>query len=43
MDGSLFVSVEWFPVVHAASLHGFMSEKTSQKGEQERKEGSKKE
>ena len=37
MDGSLFASVEWFPVVHAASLHSFMSEKMSQKREQERK------
>ena len=37
MDGSLFACVEWFPVVHAASLHGFMSVKMSQKKEQERK------
>ena len=31
MDGNLFVYVEWFLVVYAASLHGFLSEKMSQK------------
>ena len=36
MDGSFFACVGWFPVVHAASLHGFMSVKMSQKKEQER-------
>ena len=31
MDGNLFVYVEWFPVVHVASLHGYLPEKMSQK------------
>ena len=40
MDGNLFVYVEWFPVVHVASLHGFLLEKMSQKKAlKERKKG----
>ena len=31
MDGNLFVYVEWFPVVHVTSLHGYLPEKMSQK------------
>ena len=41
MDGNLFVYVEWFPVVHVASLHGYLPEKMSQKKalKKERKKG----
>lgn len=45
MDGNLFVYVEWFPVAHAASLQGFLSEQMSLKKvlKKGRTEGSKKE
>ena len=38
MNGNLFVYVGWFPVAHAASLHGFLSEQTSLKNVLKKKE-----
>ena len=40
MDRNLFVYVEWFPVVHVPSLHGFLPEKiVTKKGLKKRKKG----